>query len=183
MSNHFLKTLKNVMSPWYPVNSQSCLSLCVTPRNLNDRAGYSKGQDLCSSADGELIKNSLGSPCWYSPGLGQRSRPMNLCWPLNSLKLLKCGVVVRGKGQDVEFRLYECDWCWQRPLGTRIWWVWIVQCLVSARSAVIRICCSTGIKGSPRIGTQGWCCAFLGCGKGAARSGVCDLCSRDSSLK
>lgn len=64
--------------------------------------------------------------CWHSPGLGQRSRPINLWQPLNSLKLLKCGVVVRGEsrltqnlvsvaGSDKDLRDPEF-WCVSRAV-------------------------------------------------------------------
>lgn len=134
------------MSPWYSVNSQSCLSLCQTPRNLNDRVGCSKGQDLCSSTDGELINKALESLCWYSAGLGQRFRPMNLWQPLSSLKLLKCGV---GWEERKESRLTWNLGC-VSVSGTdkgfwepEFWRGWVVQRLASARSPVIWFCCST----------------------------------------
>lgn len=64
--------------------------------------------------------------CWHSPGLGQRSRPINLWQPLNSLKHLKCGVVVRGEsrltqnlvsvaGSDKDLRDPEF-WCVSRAV-------------------------------------------------------------------
>lgn len=170
MSNHLLKTLVNVTSPRYSVNSQSCLSLCQTPRNLNDRVGCSKGQDLCSSTDGKLINKALESLCWYSPGLGQRSRPMKLWQPLSSLKLLKCGV---GWEERKESRLTWNLGCVTRLLGT-----WILKRVNSAMPGKCKEPCylvllqhSSGIKGSPRNGAQVWCCACLSVAKGQPGQG------------
>lgn len=126
---------------------------------------------------------SLESLCWHSPGLGQRSRPINLRQPLNSLKLLKCGVQVTGESR-LTWNLVSVAGSDKDLWDPEFWWVWVEQCQVSARGPVARFICSTvWDQWQPKNRCPGVGLCFLTCGKGAARAAVCDLCSRDSSLK